>query len=61
MYYDEEKIEFANLISKLNDSPLTAPMTPSLAEAQIIDCLFNIANELHELNKCSKQEYDDGR
>lgn len=60
MYYDKERDELFDTINEMNDSIL-AMSTPSMAENIMIRCLYHIANELHELNKKTNAEVDDGR
>lgn len=60
MYYDKERDELFDTINEMNDSIL-AMSTPSMAENIMIRCLYHIANKLHELNKKTNVEVDDGR
>lgn len=60
MYYDEERDTIFNAIEEMNDSIL-AVTTPSMAENMIVRCLYNIANELHEINLSLRAGVNNGR
>lgn len=61
MYYDKERDELFSYIEKMNSNALAPFATPSMGENMIVRCLYNIANELHELNTNLRAGVDDGR
>lgn len=61
MYYDKKKDLIADMIKKcVKDGAHTEDITMILVST-CIEALYDIANELHELNKNTRVEVDDGR
>lgn len=58
MYYDKEKIEAAKVLETVVEVGGDAYV---VLLGSIMSALYDIANELHELNKHNTKEYDDGR